>query len=125
MNREDYPSVAAYLKAQRAAHRAMLEQVRRAIARALPQAEETISYKIPAFRMNGRVIIYFAGFKTHYSIYPASDALLAALPGELEARRISKGTLRFPFSEPVPEKLIERIAKFRATEIREPRKSKS
>ena len=96
----------------------MLEQVRRAIARALPQAEETISYKIPAFRMNGRVIIYFAGFKTHYSIYPASDALLAALPGELEARRVSKGTLRFSFSEPVPEKLIERIAKFRATEIR-------
>jgi uncharacterized protein YdhG (YjbR/CyaY superfamily) len=119
MEREEYPSIAAYLKAQPAAHRAMLEQVRRAIARALPQAEETISYKIPAFRMNGQVVIYFAGFKTHYSIYPASDALLAALPGELEARRVSKGTLRFSFSEPVSEKLIGRIAKFRATELRE------
>ena len=119
MKREDHPSIAAYLKAQPAPHRAILEQVRRAIARALPQAEETISYKIPAFRMNGRMILYFAGFKTHYSIYPASDALLAALPGELEAHRASKGTLRFSFSEPVPEKLIERIAKFRATEIRE------
>jgi uncharacterized protein YdhG (YjbR/CyaY superfamily) len=119
MKREDYPSIAAYLKAQPAVHRPMLEQVRRAITRALPQAEETISYKIPAFRINGQVVIYFAGFKTHYSIYPASDALLAALPGELEARRVSKGTLRFSFSEPVPEKLIERIATFRATEIRE------
>jgi uncharacterized protein YdhG (YjbR/CyaY superfamily) len=118
MKRAAFPSVAAYLKAQPAAHRTMLEQVRRVIARALPQAEETISYQMPAFRMNGRVVIYFAGFKTHYSIYPASDALLAAFPGELEEHRVSKGTLRFSFSEPVPDELIERIAKFRATEIR-------
>lgn len=125
MKRADFPSVAAYLKAQPAAHRTMLEQVRHAIARALPQAEEAISYKMPAFRMNGHVVIYFAGFTTHYSIYPASDVLLAAFPGELEKRRVSKGTLRFSFSEPVPEELIERIARFRATEIRGLRKSES
>jgi uncharacterized protein YdhG (YjbR/CyaY superfamily) len=94
-----------------------LERVRGAIGKAVPDAEECISYQIPAYKLHGRVLLYFAGWKEHCSVYPASDAMIAAFPDELEQHRVSKGTLRFPLSTPVPVKLIGRIAKFRAEEI--------
>jgi uncharacterized protein YdhG (YjbR/CyaY superfamily) len=61
--------------------------------------------------------LYFAGWKAHYSLYPASDALVAAFAHELAPYERSKGTIRFPLSEPVPVRLIERIARFRAGQI--------
>jgi uncharacterized protein YdhG (YjbR/CyaY superfamily) len=91
--------------------------VRRAIRKALPKAEEVISYKIPAYKLHGGVVLYFAGWKQHYSLYPAGDRLVAAFKDELTPYKISKGTIRFPLGKPVPVKMIERIAKFRATEI--------
>ena len=94
-----------------------LERVRRAIAKAVPAVEECISYSIPAFRYNGRILLYFAGWKDHISIYPASDAMGAAFEGELDEYRASKGTLRFPLAKPVPAALVARIAKFRAQEM--------
>jgi uncharacterized protein YdhG (YjbR/CyaY superfamily) len=106
-----------YIAMQPAAAQIVLERVRSAIRKATPDAEECISYQIPAFKLHGRVLLYFAGLKEHYSVYPASDAMTAAFEGELDAYRVSKGTLRFPLSEPVPTKLIGRIAKFRAEEI--------
>jgi uncharacterized protein YdhG (YjbR/CyaY superfamily) len=106
-----------YIAMQPAAAQIVLERVRSAIRKATPDAEECISYQIPAFKLHGRVLLYFAGWKEHYSVYPASDAMTAAFEGELDAYRVSKGTLRFPLSEPVPTKLIGRIAKFRAEEI--------
>jgi uncharacterized protein YdhG (YjbR/CyaY superfamily) len=95
----------------------VLERVRGAIGKAVPDAEECISYQIPAFKLHGRVLLYFAGWKEHFSVYPASDAMIAAFDGELDGYRVSKGTLRFPLSQPVPVKLIGRIAKFRADEL--------
>ena len=108
-----------YIATQPAAAKIVLERVRSAIAKAVPDAEECISYQIPAFKLHGRVLLYFAGWKEHYSVYPASDAMIAAFDGELDAYRVSKGTLRFSLSEPVPVKLIARIAKFRAKEVSE------
>ncbi len=64
--------------------------------KAVPDAEECISYQIPAFKLHGRVLLYFAGWQEHYSVYPASDAHGCGFPGELDAYRVSKGTLRFP-----------------------------
>jgi uncharacterized protein YdhG (YjbR/CyaY superfamily) len=94
-----------------------LRQVRAAIRKAIPGAEETISYGIPAFRFQGRTIIYFAGWKQHYSIYPANTRLVSAFREELEPYEVNnKGTIRFPLTEPVPAKLIEAIARFRAKE---------
>ena len=110
-------TIAEYIAMQPPAAQIVLERVRGAIAKAVPDAEECISYQIPAFKLHGRVLLYFAGWKEHYSVYPASDAMTAAFEGELDAYRVSKGTLRFPLSEPVPTKLIGRIAKFRAEEI--------
>lgn len=106
-----------YIALQPRAAQLSLERVRRAIHKAVPDAEECISYSIPAFRWNGRILLYFAGWKEHYSIYPAGDAMSAAFQGELDAYRASKGTLHFPLDKPVPVALIGRIAKFRAQEI--------
>ena len=112
-----FPSVDAYLAAQPASARAALGLVRQAVRRALPEAQESISYRIPTYKLNGRAVLYFAGWKKHFSLYPASEALLAAFP-ELSRYGISKGTIRFPLAEPVPEDLIERLARFRAEEAR-------
>jgi uncharacterized protein YdhG (YjbR/CyaY superfamily) len=109
-------SVDEYIAAQPEASRSVLQRVRGAIRKALPGAEECISYVMPTYRMGGRPVIYFAGWKQHYSLYPASADLLEALRQELEPYTINGSTIRFPLSGRIPVKLIERIAKFRATE---------
>ena len=115
----DFQSIDEYIAAQPAAAQVALGRVRCAIRAAAWGAKEGISYKIPAYTLHGSVLLYFAGWKQHYSIYPADERLLAAFKGELDQYRASKGTLRFPLSVPVPVKLIERIARFRAKEISE------
>jgi uncharacterized protein YdhG (YjbR/CyaY superfamily) len=98
--------------------RGVLERVRRAIRRAIPGAQEAISYGIPAFKINGHTAIYFAGWKAHYSIYPANARMVGAFRKALEPYEVNnKGTIRFPLSEPVPVALIEGLAKFRAREV--------
>jgi uncharacterized protein YdhG (YjbR/CyaY superfamily) len=117
MARPDFRSIDEYIAAQPASSQVALGRVRCAIRAAAWGAEERISYKIPAYTLHGSVLLYFAGWKEHYSLYPASDAMIAAFKGALDPYKASKGTLRFPLSEPVPVKLIERIARFRAKEI--------
>ncbi len=97
--------------------RQILERVRRTIRRALPAAEEAISYNIPVFRLYGQSVIYFAGWKEHYSLYPSNVRLQAAFKRELAPYEVSgRGTIRFPLSGRVPSKLIAGIARFRAKE---------
>jgi uncharacterized protein YdhG (YjbR/CyaY superfamily) len=124
MAKTDFKSVDEYILSQPEAVRGVLERVRSAIRKALPGAEEGISYQIPAYRLHGGLVLFFAGFKQHYSLYPASDGLVAAFGEDLASRRVSKGTIRFPLSAPVPVKLIERMAKFRAKEAAERAKAK-
>jgi uncharacterized protein YdhG (YjbR/CyaY superfamily) len=113
-----FENVEDYLVAQPEGARKKLTLVRAAIRRAAPDAQEVISYQIPAFRIgiDSRVFIYFAGWKNHYSLYPVSEALLTAFGSELDGYQISKGTIRFPLAAPVPEDLIFRIAAFKAEE---------
>ncbi|MGH9159041.1 MAG: iron chaperone [Vicinamibacteraceae bacterium] len=104
----------------------VLDRVRSTIRKAVPDAEETISYKIPAYKLHGRTMLYFAGWKQHYSLYPANDRLVAAFKKALAPYEVNdKGTIRFPLSEPVPVKLIEDIAKFRAKEAAAHAKTKA
>ena len=118
-------SVAEYIESQPPNARAVLRKVRAAMRKALPKAEEVISYQIPAYRLNGRVVIYFAGWKEHYSVYPAQRPLVAAFKDRLAPYKVNnKGTIRFPLSEPVPVRLIEDIARFRAKEVTENRGDK-
>lgn len=95
----------------------MLERVRRAIRKAVPQAEERISYNIPTYKLRGKILLHFAGWARHYSIYPANTRLREAFEDELAPYTVEKSTLRFSLERPVPVELIERIAKFRADEI--------
>ena len=119
-------SVDDYIASQPKAVQGTLERVRSAIRKAVPTAEEVISYKIPAYKLPGGAVIYFAGWKHHYSLYPANARLIAAFKDELTPYEFNnKGTIRFPLSEPVPVKLIERIAKFRAKEVAEGKKTKT
>jgi len=112
----DFKSVDEYIALQPKATQAILKRVRIIIRKALPAAEEVISYQIPAYKLHAEPVIYFAGWKQHYSLYPATGGLVEAFKDELAPYAISKGTIRFPLSEPVPVKLIERIAKFRMNE---------
>ena len=106
--------------------RSVLERVRSTILKAVPKAEEAISYNIPTFKLHGHSVIYFAGWKRHYSLYPSNDRLVAAFKDALAPYEVNgKGTIRFPLSEPVPVKLIAGIAKFRAKETAEREKAES
>ena len=94
------------------------------IRKAVPTGVEVISYQMLAFKVAGGFFLYLGGWKEHYSLYPASDALVAAFKGALTPYRASKGTLRFRVSEPVEAKLIERIAKFQAKDAARRAKAK-
>ena len=117
MAKEKFKSVNEYMAAKPKDARDILKRVRSAIRKAVPAAEEAISYQIPVYKLSGAAVLYFAGWKQHFSLYPANDALVAAFKGELTPYLISKGTIRFPLSEPVPVELIARIAKFRAEQL--------
>ena len=95
----------------------ILKRVRSIVRKAVPGAEEVDLVPDPAYKLHGRPVLYFAAFKEHYSVYPSNTRLVAAFKDELAGYELSKGTIRFPLSEPVPVKLIEGIAKFRAKEV--------
>jgi uncharacterized protein YdhG (YjbR/CyaY superfamily) len=111
-------SVTEYIAAQPRPAQTALKRVRSAIRKALPDAEEVISYQIPAYKLHKRIVLYFAGWKEHYSLYPVNAELVAAFKKQLAPYETSgRGTVRFPLSEPVPVALIERVAKFRAKQV--------
>ena len=110
-------SVDEYLAGLPDATRAVLQEVRAIIRAAIPGAEEVISYRIPAFTLGGkRPVLWFAGWKEHYSLYPVNGEVVRELAEELSPYELAKGTARFPLSKPVPKRLIQRIAKLRARE---------
>ena len=118
MAKTNFLSVDEYIATFPEDVQAILARVRDTVRKAVPEAVESISYQIPAYKLSGAPVLYFAGWKRHYSLYPASDQLVEALKDELAPFKVEKGTIRFPLSQPVPVKLIERIAKLRAEEVR-------
>jgi uncharacterized protein YdhG (YjbR/CyaY superfamily) len=110
-------SVDKYIAAQPEAVRPKLEQVRAAIRRAVPEAVEGIGYRMPGYKLHGKPMLYFAGFKEHYSLFAASGTFFTALEDELRGYELRKGTVHFPLTKPVPVKLISRIATLRAAGI--------
>jgi uncharacterized protein YdhG (YjbR/CyaY superfamily) len=120
MAKPGYKSIDEYIATQSEDVQAVLQKVRGAIRKAIPGAEEVISYQIPAFKLPSGPLLWFAGWKKHYSLYPATGRIVAAFRDDLALYTVSKGTIRFPLSEPVPVKLIERIARFRAEEVSSP-----
>jgi uncharacterized protein YdhG (YjbR/CyaY superfamily) len=92
----------------------ILQKLRRTIKEAAPQAQETISYQMPAFKLNG-ILVYFAAFKDHVGFFPTSSGV-AAFEKELSEYKISKGTIRFPLDKPIPFDLVTKIVKYRVNE---------
>ena len=105
------PSVDAYLSALGDDQRAALERLRRIVKRAAPGAEECISYQIPAFRLDGRMLVWYGASTKHCAFYPGGS--VGAFKSELEGFNLSKGTIRFQPDHPLPVALVRRIVKAR------------
>ncbi|HMJ10717.1 MAG TPA: DUF1801 domain-containing protein [Polyangiaceae bacterium] len=119
MANTDFKSIDAYIATKPKDVQVVLERMRGIIRKAVPGAVEAISYQIPTYKLHGRNMIHFAGWKEHYSLYPATAGVVATFKQDLVPYELSKGTIRFPFSESVPTRLIARIAKLRAREVAE------
>jgi uncharacterized protein YdhG (YjbR/CyaY superfamily) len=104
-------SVDAYIAKQTPAAQPVLRSVRSIIRSLLPMAEETISYQIPAYKLHGHYVVYFAGWRHHRSLYPVTESIRKVLGPELAAYEFRKGTVRFPLADPVPTRLVQRILK--------------
>ena len=93
----------------------ILEKIRMTIRKAAPDAEETISYLMPTFNLNGKYLVYFAAYKKHIGFYGAPRGN-PEFKEELSAYQAGKGTLQFPLDKPIPFDLITKIVKFRVKE---------
>ena len=113
---EKFATVEDYLDALPDDSRATLERVRSAIRAAAPEAEEKIAYGMPAFYLEGRPLVYYAGLKNHCSLFPASYAVMREFADELARFDTAKGTVRFPIGKPPPAALVKRIVKARIRE---------
>ena len=110
-------SVEEYLAALPKERRAAMDQLRETIKAAAPEATELISYDMPAFKSHGgQFLVSYAAFKRHYSLFPASEAVIEALGEELTRYLSGKGTIRFPADDPIPVELVERIVRTRLQE---------
>jgi uncharacterized protein YdhG (YjbR/CyaY superfamily) len=107
----------AYLASVPADQRAALEKLRRDIKAAAPQAEEGVSYGLPAFRLEGRPLACFAAAANHCSLYPMSGTVMRTLAADLVRYETSKGTIRFPAAKPLPGTLVRKIVKTRMAEL--------
>lgn len=109
-NNKHAVSIAEYIVGFSAEVQVLLEQIRETIKEVAPDAEETISYAIPAFRLNKKNLVYFAAFKKHIGLYPAPTAL-EEFKADFEPYKTSKGTVQFPLDRPMPLALIRKIVR--------------
>lgn len=111
----DVSDVDAYLAALPAEARATLEKLRGTIKAAAPKAVEVISYQIPTFKLDGRMLVSYAAFKNHCSFFPGAGPV-KAYEVELKSYETSKGTVRFPTNEQMPATLVRKLVKHRIAE---------
>ena len=95
--------------------RDVLEELRRIIRESAPEAEEAISYGMPAFKLHGN-LVYFAAWKNHIGFYPGGSSAIEAFKKELSPFKQAKGTVQFPLDKPIPLDLVKKIVKFRVKE---------
>ncbi|MGB8192237.1 MAG: DUF1801 domain-containing protein, partial [Chitinophagaceae bacterium] len=118
-----FKTVEEYLSAFPDSTKKLLKELRRTIKESAPDAEELISYNMPAYKLHG-ALVYFAAYKGHIGFYPITSGI-RAFEKELSAYEGSKGTVKFPLDKPLPLKLISRIVKYRVKENLEKAAAKS
>ena len=114
METKKFKTIDQYLASLPKNSRDISQQLRKVIREAAPEAEEVISYNMPAFRYHG-VLVYFAAHKEHIGFYPVSSAI-RAFKDELLRYETSKGTIKFPIVKGIPATLVKKIVKFRVKE---------
>jgi len=113
-SKKQFETIDEYIKTFPKDVQTILEKMRQAIRRAASEAEETISYQIPTFKLNGISLVHFAAFRKHIGLYPPVPA---AFKKEVSAYEGPKGNLKFPTDKPIPYDLVTRIVLFRRKEI--------
>ena len=110
-------TIATYLTALPAERRAVLEQLRALVREIAPAGIEVISYGMPGVKLSGRLLLSYAAFAKHWSLFPASGAVMAAMGNELAPYFRPTATLRFSWKEPVPVELVRRLVELRVAEV--------
>ena len=110
--------IRAYLAAQPPRTRAVLKEIRDAIRAVAPDAVDSFSYRIPGVKLDGKALVWYAGFTHHASLYPIGDAISKRFASELECYETSKGTVRFPLDQPIPVTLVKRMVRARVEDVR-------
>ena len=111
-------TVQTYLASLPSDVRSAVRKLREAIRAAVPSAVESISYGIPAFKLDGQRLVYCAGWKSHTSLYPITAGVRRAFAGELDGHKTSKGTIRFPLTKQPSSTFVRRFVKARVAEVR-------
>jgi uncharacterized protein YdhG (YjbR/CyaY superfamily) len=107
----------AYFASQPPEQRRMLKQIRAIARTAAPRAVDAWSYRIPALRLDGKVLVWYAGFKAHVSLFPMTDRIRRTFAAELKGYKTAKGTIQFPLGKRLPVTLIKRLIKARMAEM--------
>jgi uncharacterized protein YdhG (YjbR/CyaY superfamily) len=110
-------TVDEYMAGLPAPRRAALEELRATIQAAAPDAAESIAYQMPAFRKEGQFLVSYAAFRDHYSLFPASGAVIDELDEEIRPYLSGKGTIRFQANRPIPISLVARVVEIRIREV--------
>lgn len=113
--KSELKSVDEYIKTFPSDIQSLLEKVRATIIKKAPQAIESIAYGMPAYKTNGKPLVYFAGYKNHIGFY-ATPTAHSGFAEELSKYKQGKGSVQFPVNSPIPYELIERIVEYRVTQ---------
>jgi uncharacterized protein YdhG (YjbR/CyaY superfamily) len=111
-------TVGAYLKATPPLARRYLKSIRAIARAAAPRATESISYRIPTLKIDGRPFLYYAAFRNHVSVFPMTGAIRREFAAELKDYKTSTGTVQFPLDKPLPVAFVRRLVKARLAEMR-------
>ena len=112
---KQFKTIDEYIKIFPQDVQSILERMRQTIRKATPEAVESISYQMPTFELNGKNLVYFAGYKNHIGFYPVPSGI-RAFKKELSQYKTGKGSLQFPIDKPVPYDLVKKIVMFRVKE---------
>src|SRR5438552_18762822 len=117
-SKKQFKTIDEYIKTFPKDVQAILEKMRQTIRKAAPEAVETISYQMPTFKLNGRGLVYFAGFKNHVGFYPIPSGI-TAFEKELSPYKQGKGSVQSPLDKPVPHDLLRKIVVYRMKQNQE------